>query len=76
MERCMHSTLTSRVLLHIRVQTSKIPPVFREDATVDELDNLDNSDNLSERGTELTNIHLTAATQVARSQTSSYPEPT
>lgn len=31
MARCAHSTMTSRVLLHIRAHTSTADPVFRED---------------------------------------------
>ena len=74
----MHSTLTSRVLLHIRVQTSRIPPVFRE-ATIDELETLDNLDITSHHGTELANIHhdQTAVpdSEATQTQTSSHPEP-
>ena len=74
----MHSTLTSRVLLHIRVQTSRIPPVFRE-ATIDELEMLDNLDITSYPGTELINIHHDQTafpdSEITQTQTSSHPEP-
>ena len=76
MERCIHSTLTSRVVLHIRMQASQTSLIFREDI-VDEFDTFnpdefDNLDNLSQHGTEFTHIRLTA---VSRSQTLSPFEP-
>ncbi|KAF8166951.1 hypothetical protein BJ912DRAFT_913505 [Pholiota molesta] len=38
--RCAHSTMTSRVLLHIRAHTSTADPVFREDLSDNELASL------------------------------------
>ncbi len=72
MERCIHSTLTSRVVLHIRMQASQTSPTFREDV-VDEfdmfnLDEFDNLDDLSQPGIEFTHIRLTAVSRSQRSQ--------
>ena len=73
MERCIHSTLTSRVVLHIRMQASQTSPVFREDI-IDEFDMYDldefhNLDDLSQPGTvEFTHIHSTTVAKAVRSQ--------